>query len=257
MGETISYSGGGISYVDRAVEITPDTLLPDSEAIGEIRVLRARMDWLDEENKRLRWFYENMRDADRRNLQMEYEAASEAGKELRVSKPSESPAEVRAKTFVRDNRDLLETAGPLTLQTIARAGSLISVELCDEVVQADEAYENALHEGAESLVGGEGWKDLSPKRVAAVESRIPTLKATYERKARTFDELSNLTGRAIERYQARNDAEVDEAWREILDNEPPDMKQLMAEAPDPVRQRLHDMSGTGAPVRPWWKRLFG
>lgn len=149
-----------------------------------------------------------------------------------MSKPSD--VEIRANEFVRDNKDLLERAslGPLTLQTIARAGSLISVELCDEVVQAAHAYEDALHEGAESVAPGEA-KDLNPKRVAAVEARIPTLKATYERKARAFDELSKITERAIQRYEAAEEQSMDVDFSN-------------SQPVTPLRV-----------VRPWWKRMFG
>lgn len=123
-----------------------------------------------------------------------------------TGKPSD--VEVRAQAFVRDNKDLLDTAGPLTLQTIARAGSLIAVELCDEVVQAAKACEEAHVETADALRPG---KDLSPKRVAAVESRLPTLQETYERKERVFKELSELAEAAIARCEAgevEKDAEL-------------------------------------------------
>lgn len=101
--------GGDIPYVDMVSEIAPDTPKPDPEAIGYIKVLNGLLEARTQENaelrveverlrkaasegvsellgivaekerevERLRWFYDNMRDADRRNLQMLYEAARE------------------------------------------------------------------------------------------------------------------------------------------------------------------------------------
>ena len=149
---------------------------------------------------------------------------------VRVREPS--AVEVKAREFVDEYAGLVEEAGPLALNLIAREGTLLGIELSDEITEAANRYAGALNDASRLANRG-----ASAKEVAVIEAAVPHLKKEYERMMDLATELNDLTDRAMERVErpdAEVQAEVDEAVR------------WLESAAKPWWQR-----------RSFWQRLFG
>lgn len=110
-----------------------------------------------------------------------------------MSKPTAT--EKAAQQFIETYGPIVESSdtGPITVRLIARDGTILGIELASEVEDAGRRLSQAYRRT--TALYSEG---AEPVKMAAVESSIPHLKETYQRKLDLSLRLGDLTDRAME-----------------------------------------------------------